>query len=98
MTRGRNSNIAHLVAASVDDAREQWMAVFGRDRADLGPAHAGWLAEREAARYALQRPLAVVLGELCAAWTVEADCALRLDTFRKHHDYVLKARSVRARE
>src|SRR5215510_4294592 len=65
---------------------------------DLGPAHAARLDEREAARYALQRPLAIVLNELCAAWTVEADAALRLDTFRKHHDYVLKARSVRARE
>jgi exodeoxyribonuclease V alpha subunit len=40
MTRGRQSNTAHLVASSVDDARKQWVDVFGRDRADLGPAHA----------------------------------------------------------
>ena len=40
MTRGREHNTAHLVAESVEDARKQWMAVFGRDRADLGPAHA----------------------------------------------------------
>lgn len=40
MTRGRQSNIAHLVAESVEDARKQWAAVFSRDRADLGPAHA----------------------------------------------------------
>lgn len=40
MTRGRKSNVAHIVAESVEDAREQWVAVFSRDRADLGPAHA----------------------------------------------------------
>jgi ATP-dependent exoDNAse (exonuclease V) alpha subunit len=40
MTRGRDSNTAHLVAESVDDARQQWIAAFSRDRADLGPAHA----------------------------------------------------------
>ena len=47
MTRGRDTNIAHLLADSVDDAREQWIAVFGRDRADLGPAHAAELAAAE---------------------------------------------------
>ena len=40
MTRGRESNTAHLVAESVEDARQQWIEVFSRDRADLGPAHA----------------------------------------------------------
>lgn len=37
MTRGRERNVAHMVAESVEDARNQWIAVFGRDRADLGP-------------------------------------------------------------
>lgn len=50
MTRGRNQNTAHLVAASVEAARKQWCEVFGRDRADLGPAHA-----REAAAEAMER-------------------------------------------
>ena len=50
MTRGRERNVAHLVAESVDDARRQWVEVFGRDRADLGPAHA-----REAAAEAVDR-------------------------------------------
>ncbi len=40
MTRGRHSNVAHLVADSVDEAREQWVEVFSRDRVDLGPWHA----------------------------------------------------------
>ncbi|MFC5728888.1 MULTISPECIES: MobF family relaxase [Nocardioides] len=50
MTRGRDRNVAHLVAESADDARKQWCDVFGRDRADLGPAHA-----REAAAEAIER-------------------------------------------
>ncbi|PUA81099.1 AAA family ATPase [Nocardioides currus] len=40
MTRGRHSNTAHLVADNPDEAKQQWIEVFGRDRADLGPAHA----------------------------------------------------------
>ena len=40
MTRGRNTNTAHLVAESFDDARQQWVAVFARDHADLGPSAA----------------------------------------------------------
>ncbi|MDF1602202.1 MobF family relaxase [Nocardioides sp. YIM 152315] len=40
MTRGRHHNTAHLVADDLDDARRQWVDVFARDRADLGPAHA----------------------------------------------------------
>ncbi|WP_017934509.1 MobF family relaxase [Nocardioides sp. Iso805N] len=44
MTRGRHDNTAHLVADNLDQAREQWINVFSRDRADLGPAHARALA------------------------------------------------------
>jgi exodeoxyribonuclease V alpha subunit len=50
MTRGRERNVAHLVAESVEDARTQWIDVFSRDRADLGPARA-----REAAAEAIDR-------------------------------------------
>ncbi|NEK86113.1 relaxase domain-containing protein [Blastococcus saxobsidens] len=78
MTRGRTANTAHLVAADADEAREQWIAVFARDRADLGPAHAAGLAAAEAARYAPSRPLADVLAELHAAWTAEQHCLQRL--------------------
>jgi hypothetical protein len=78
MTRGREANTAHLIAADLAEAREQWIAVFARDRADLGPAHAAGLAAREAARYATPRPLEQVLAELHAAWTIEENCRLRL--------------------
>jgi exodeoxyribonuclease V alpha subunit len=40
LTRGRESNLAHLVAENLEEARTQWIEVFSRDRADLGPAHA----------------------------------------------------------
>jgi exodeoxyribonuclease V alpha subunit len=60
------------------EAREQWVAVFDRDRADLGPAHAADLAAREAACYAQRRPLDQVLAELREAWTAEQRCLDRL--------------------
>jgi hypothetical protein len=56
MTRGRHANTAHLIATDPDEARAVWVEVFGRDRADLGPAHAASLAARDATRYALPAP------------------------------------------
>ena len=51
MTRGRHRNVAHLVAESIDDARSQWVDVFNRDRADLGPGHAAERAADDIDRY-----------------------------------------------
>jgi exodeoxyribonuclease V alpha subunit len=51
MTRGRTGNTAHLVADDVEDARRQWTAIFSRDRADLGPAHAATQALSDIDRY-----------------------------------------------
>jgi len=56
MTRGRHSNVAHLVAGSVDEARQQWMEVFNRDRADLGPGHAATRVDEDLERYGTQVP------------------------------------------
>ncbi|WP_092204008.1 MobF family relaxase [Blastococcus tunisiensis] len=78
MTRGRTANTAHLVATDPAQAREQWLAVFARDRADLGPAHAARLAAAEAARYAQPRPLEQALAHLHSAWTAEQRCLDRL--------------------
>jgi hypothetical protein len=55
MTRGRNGNTAHLVADTVEDARRQWVEVFARDRADLGPAHAKRQAIEAIDRYGPQQ-------------------------------------------
>ena len=78
MTRGRTANTAHLIATDPADAREQWIAAFGRNRADLGPGHAAQFAATEAARYAAPRPLEQLLADLHAAWTVEQRCLDRL--------------------
>ena len=56
MTRGRHLNTAHLVAGSVDEARSQWVEVFGRDRADLGPSHAAKRAADDIDRYGPNAP------------------------------------------
>lgn len=40
MTRGRNSNRLHLVAAALDEARAQFALALERDRGDRGLAHA----------------------------------------------------------
>jgi exodeoxyribonuclease V alpha subunit len=51
MTRGQHRNTAHLVAPTLREARDQWIEVFSRDRADLGPNHAARLAAEEVDRY-----------------------------------------------
>ena len=50
MTRGRASNTAHLVAETLEDAKQQWIDAFARDRSDLGPSHS-----RDAAIEAIDR-------------------------------------------
>jgi hypothetical protein len=75
MTRGRHSNTAHLVADSLDDARAQWVEVFSRDRADLGPAHAALIAAEDIDRY---RPRANAPASLqAAALTVDPNRSRR---------------------
>jgi exodeoxyribonuclease V alpha subunit len=56
MTRGRHHNNAHLVADTVEEAREQWVGVFSRDYADLGPAHAATIAAEDIDRYGPNAP------------------------------------------
>lgn len=56
MTRGRNNNVAHLVADTVDEARQQWIEVFGRDRADLGLGHAATRVDEDIDRYGTRLP------------------------------------------
>src|SRR3712207_3824711 len=96
MTRGRTANTAHLVSTDLPEAREQWIAVFGRDRADLGPAHAAELAAAEAARYAIPRPLGQVLTELQQAWTVEQRSLERLATLQPWCDDLRPAVALQA--
>jgi exodeoxyribonuclease V alpha subunit len=96
MTRGRTANTAHLVAEDLAEAREQWIAVFGRDRADLGPGHAAVQAAAEAARYAAPRPQEQVLADLHAAWTVEQRCLDRLAVLEPWCDALRQAVALEA--
>ena len=96
MTRGRDTNTAHLVAESVEDARALWVAAFGRDRADLGPAHAARLAAGEADKYAPHRPLEQALAEVYRAWTTQADLSERLAATRHLRDQLAAVVSIRA--
>jgi hypothetical protein len=86
MTRGRQANTAHLVAAGPEEARGQWIAVFARDRADLGPAHAARRAAADLARHAPGRPLEQVLADLHRAWTGEQRCREQLAVAQWQHD------------
>jgi hypothetical protein len=90
MTRGRDDNTAHLVATTIEQARERWIATFDRDRADLGPGHAATHAAAEADRYATGRPVAFALTELRRAWTIEADCRSYLTHAEQRRDDLRK--------
>jgi hypothetical protein len=96
MTRGRDTNIAHLVAPSIEEARAQWVGAFSRDRADLGPAHAARLAAGEADKYAPQRPQGQVLAEVYRAWTTEVDLSERLAATQHLGDQLAQVVSIRA--
>ena len=50
MTRGRDFNRVHLVAANADEAREQFVLATERDRADRGPMHATAAAQESVQR------------------------------------------------
>jgi exodeoxyribonuclease V alpha subunit len=94
MTRGRLVNTAHLVAEHLDDAREQWITAFSRDRADLGPTAARDAAARAAAGYTPSpRPddparLADVLDQLGQAWSEQLVAHRQLQHLRQRLGHV----------
>jgi exodeoxyribonuclease V alpha subunit len=96
MTRGRDHNTAHLVADTPQEARDQWIEVFNRDRADLGPAHAARLAGQEAAQYATHRPLGAALSDLRDAWTQEHTLAQHLTAASRERDQLTQVVPLRA--
>ena len=100
MTRGREDNVAHLVAEDDDDARRQWEQAFGRDRADLGPAAAAQRAAEDLERYGTQqptRPLDEVLGDLWTAWTRQADLHDQHQRLAGERDALQQVAAIHAR-
>jgi exodeoxyribonuclease V alpha subunit len=100
MTRGRDDNIAHLVADDESDALRQWEQVFARDRADLGPAAAAQQAADDIERYGTQpptRPLEELLGDLRAAWSRQADLHEQHQRLARDRGDLQQAVDIRAR-
>ncbi len=95
MTRGRTQNMAHLVAATVEEARDQWIATFSRDRADLGPAHAARRAAEDIDRYGTLRPLDRVLADLRQAWATEQHLAERVSAAESWRDRLIPVAAIR---
>ena len=99
MTRGRDNNVAHLVAEDTDNARRQWEEAFGRDRADLGPAAAAEQAAEDIERYGTQkptRPLDDVLTDLWAAWTRRADLHEQRQSLAGERDALQQVAAIHA--
>ena len=69
-------------------AREQWIAAFARDRADLGPDAAAATAARAAAGYTRPRPLAGVLAELRSAWSQQLTAHWQLERLQERLEHV----------
>ena len=63
MTRGRDANRLHVVAADLDDAREQFTAALERDRADRGLAAAAQVAREAVTGLTADGPVGVVNAE-----------------------------------
>jgi hypothetical protein len=60
LTRGREANRLHIVAADLGDAREQFAAALERDRADRGLVEATQRAQAAVAGIVADGPVAVV--------------------------------------
>ncbi len=100
MTRGRDDNVVHIVAADVDDAQRQWDDVFSRDRADLGPAVAAQRAGQDIDRYGTQTPvreLDELLAELRAGWTQQADLTEHQLRLADERDTLQQVTTIQAR-
>ena len=95
MTRGRTHNIAHVVAETVEEARDQWAATFTRDRADLGPAQAARRAAEDIDRYGTLRPLDRVLADLRQAWATEQGLAERVSAAEAWRDRLVPVAAIR---
>ncbi|WP_292718873.1 MobF family relaxase [Microbacterium sp. 13-71-7] len=63
LTRGREANRLHIVAADLDDAREQFVAALARDRADRGLAAATQAAREAVAGLTANGPVRMVNAE-----------------------------------
>ena len=88
MTRGRDDNVAHLVAENLDDARQQWSRDL-RPRPGRPRPRARRQARSRGPR-ALRPtpPTRGRTGDLRAAWTTEQDLRRRLGRCESRYDFM----------
>lgn len=63
MTRGRETNILHVVATDLDDAKQQFVNALARDRADRGLEDAAERARGAVADLVVDGPVSIVSAE-----------------------------------
>jgi len=96
MTRGQETNRLHVIAADVDDAREQFTAALERDRADRGLIVATQAAREAVAGFAADGPVRLVNAER-ARLTEQIDRAERATAWWKRAAAALSRQSRRQR-
>ncbi|MGK0742016.1 MobF family relaxase [Leucobacter sp. Z1108] len=100
MTRGRESNLLHIVADDLVDAREQFVAAMQRDRADRGLADATQRAAEEVAGLIADGPVKLVNNEITALMKKAATAEAQAERWQQVSTALadLRAREMKARE
>jgi hypothetical protein len=86
MTRGRAQNLLHVVAENMDDARQQFIAAMGRDRADLGLEAATRQAAQDVTGLVADGPAAIVEAEKARLAGLIAQAEANAERWRQASD------------
>jgi hypothetical protein len=89
LSRGRDSNVVHMVAKNAEAAVEQWVEAAGRNRADLGLGKATRVAEKELGLYDPEQPVE-------RPWARVPDVEVARLAQQARAEAVTEARQVRA--
>jgi len=83
MTRGRESNLLHIVAENLGDARAQFVAAMERDRADRGLADATQRAAEEVTGLIKHGPVKFVSDEIAALMQQAATAEVQAERWQQ---------------
>lgn len=100
MTRGRESNLLHIVADNKTEAREQFVAAMQRDRADHGLADATQRVADEVAGLIADGPVKLVNDEIAALLRQAETAAAQAERWQQASTALadLRAREMEVRE
>jgi len=98
MTRGRQTNILHIVAGNTDEAREQFATAFARDRADRGLETATAQARQAVTGLVDDGPVKLVNTERARLTQVIADADARADRWQHAAGLVAEQTRTHAEE